>query len=172
MHLFKFSFLFPVIAGSSLAFARQADNSTATQIQPEKIAVSSANAPMATAKAKSVQYQREQEHKIAEAKRKAEASEEKKAETITIASNTNRKLQQAILSNWQAPAESAGQRSHARITLTPSGLIQSIVISDTPNQAFKDSIEKAIRRSAPFELPENPDARRESQVIYMSFHSK
>ena len=172
MHLFKFSFLFPVIAGSSLAFASPADNSTATQIQPEKIAVSSANAPMATAKAKSEQYKREQEHKIAEAKRQVEADAAKKSEAKKIASNTKKMIQQTILNNWQAPAESAGQRSHARITLTPSGLIQSIVIRDTPNQEFKDSIEKAIRRSAPFELPDNPDARRESQVIYMSFHSK
>jgi colicin import membrane protein len=172
MHVFKFSFLFSVIAGSSLAFASPADNSTATQIQPEKIAVSSTNSPMASANAYPAQYRREQEHKIAEAKRLAEATAAKDAEAKTIASPVTRAISLKILRNWQAPEKTTGQKSHTRITLTPSGSIQSIVIRNTPNQEFKDSIEKAIRSAAPFELPENPDARRESQVIYMSFHSK
>ncbi|WP_180034378.1 MULTISPECIES: TonB C-terminal domain-containing protein [unclassified Acinetobacter] len=172
MYFFKFSFLFSVIAGSSLTFATPTSIQTAAQIPPKKVAVSSANAPMSTANVDSKQYRLEKGHKIAEAKRKAEASAEKKAEAKKIASNTKKIIQQTILSNWQAPAESTGQKSHTRITLTPSGSIQSIVIRDTLNQEFKDSIEKAIRRSAPFDLPDNPDALRESRLIYMSFHSK
>ncbi len=166
MHIFKFLLLFPVMAGSALTFASPADNSTATQIQPEKIAVSSANAPMAAAKAYSEQYKRELEQKTAT----AEAS--RKSEAKRLASEAKAKIKHLIFSHWEIPADSSEQKAHARIILTPSGSIQSIVISDAPNQAFKDSIEKAIHSAAPFELPENPDAQRESRFIYMSFQSK
>lgn len=154
------------MAGSALTFASPADNSTATQIQPEKIAVSSANAPMAAAKAYSEQYKRELEQKTAT----AEAS--RKSEAKRLASEAKAKIKHLIFSHWEIPADSSEQKAHARIILTPSGSIQSIVISDAPNQAFKDSIEKAIHSAAPFELPENPDAQRESRFIYMSFQSK
>ena len=166
MHIFKFLLLFPVMAGSALTFASPADNSTASQIQPEKIAVSSANAPMAAAKAYSEQYKRELEQKTAT----AEAS--RKSEAKRLASEAKAKIKHLIFSHWEIPADSSEQKAHARIILTPSGSIQSIVISDAPNQAFKDSIEKAIHSAAPFELPENPDAQRESRFIYMSFQSK
>lgn len=172
MHFFKFSFLFSVIAGSSLTFATPTSIQTADKIQPEKIAERSSNATAAKTKSYSEQDKLQLEHKIAEAKRQAEADAAKKAEAKKIASNTKKIIQQTILSNWQAPAESTGQKAHARITLTLSGSIQSIVINDVPNSAFKKSIEKSIRRSAPFELPENPDARRESQFISISFLSK
>lgn len=167
MHIFKFLLLFPVMTGcSALTFASPADNPIATQIQPEKIAVSSANAPMAAAKAYSEQYKRELEQKTAT----AEAS--RKSEAKRLASEAKAKIKHLIFSYWEIPADSSEQKAHARIILTPSGSIQSIVISDTPNQAFKGSIEKAIHSAAPFELPENPDAQRESRFIYMSFQSK
>ena len=173
MHIFKFLLLFPVMTGcSALTFASPADNPIATQIQPEKIAVSSANAPMAAAKAYSEQYKRELERKTATAKRAATAEAYRKSEAKRLASEAKAEIKHLIFSHWEIPADSSEQKAHARIILTPSGSIQSIVISDTPNQAFKGSIEKAIHSAAPFELPENPDAQRESRFIYMSFQSK
>lgn len=172
MHLFKFFLLFPVMAGSALTFASPADNSTATQIQPDKIAASSTNSPMASAKAYSAQDRREHEQKVATAKRAATAEASHKSEAKRLASGAKTDIKHLILSHWEVPADSNEQKANARITLTSSGSIQSIAIMDAPNRAFKNSIEKAIRSSAPFKLPDNPDARRESQVIYMSFHSK
>jgi colicin import membrane protein len=172
MHIFKFLLLFPVMAGSALTFASPADNSTATQIQPEKIATTSANAPMAAAKAYSEQYKRELEQKTATAKRAATAEASRKSEAKRLASEAKAKIKHLIFSHWEVPADSSEQKANARITLTSSGSIQSIVIGDAPNSAFKNSIEKAIRRSAPFELPENLDAQRESRFIYMSFQTK
>ncbi|WP_257223684.1 TonB C-terminal domain-containing protein [Acinetobacter sp. YH12140] len=172
MHFFKFSFLFSVIAGSSLTFATPTSIQTADKIQPEKIAERSSNATAAKTKSYSEQDKLQLEHKIAEAKRQAEADAAKKAEAKKIASNTKKIIQQTILSNWQAPAESTGQKANARITLTSFGSIQSIVILGAPNRAFKKSIEKAILSSAPFDLPENQDARLESRIISMPFLSK
>ena len=160
------------MAGSALTFASPADNSTATQIQPEKIATTSANAPMAAAKAYSEQYKRELEQKTATAKRAATAEASRKSEAKRLASEAKAKIKHLIFSHWEVPADSSEQKANARITLTSSGSIQSIVIGDAPNSAFKNSIEKAIRRSAPFELPENLDAQRESRFIYMSFQTK
>ncbi|UUS61671.1 MULTISPECIES: TonB C-terminal domain-containing protein [unclassified Acinetobacter] len=168
----KFLFLFSVMAGSSSTLASPTDNPASTQIQPEKVAVSSANVPMTTAKAKSEQYKREREQTAATAKRTASAEASRKSQAKKLASGTKTEIKHLILSRWQAPADSTGQKANARITLTSFGSIQSIVILDAPNRAFKKSIEKAILSSAPFDLPENPDARRESRLIYMSFHSK
>lgn len=173
MHLLNFLLLFSVMAGcSSFCFANPTSFQSAAQNQPEKIAASSANAPMAAAKAYSEQYKRELEQKTATAKRAATAEASRKSEAKRLASEAKAEIKHLIFSHWEVPADSSEQKAHARIILTPSGSIQSIVISDAPNQAFKDSIEKAIHCAAPFELPENPDAQRESRFIYMSFQSK
>lgn len=172
MHIFKFLLLFPVMAGSALTFASPADNPTATQIQPEKIAVSSAHAPMATAKADSEQYRREKGYKIAEAKQKAEANAAKEAEAKTIASSSQREIQQKIFRSWQVPEGSAGLDARARIVLTDAGNVQSIVVMDAPNAAFKNSIEKAVRQAAPFAMPEDRDARRAARLIHIRFTAK
>ena len=169
MHIFKFLLPFPVLLVSSFAYTNNALPQNTARVQDQ---IPAAENTSAQAKSKSSEYRIKQDQQVATAKRAAEADIFRKSEAKKIASNTNRKIQQAILNNWQPPTNSTEQKARARITLTSSGSIQSILILDPTNPVFKDSIEKAILSSAPFELPENPDARRQSRLITITFLSK
>ena len=169
MHIFKFLLPFPVLMVSSFAYTNNALPQNTARVQDQ---IPAAENTSAQAKSKSSEYRVKQDQQVATAKRAAEADIFRKSEAKKIASNTNRKIQQAILNNWQPPTNSTEQKARARITLTSSGSIQSILILDPTNPVFKDSIEKAILSSAPFELPENPDARRQSRLITITFLSK
>ena len=160
---------FPVLMVSSFAYTNNALPQNTARVQDQ---IPTAENTSAQAKSKSSEYRIKQDQQVATAKRAAEADIFRKSEAKKIASNTNRKIQQAILNNWQPPTNSTEQKARARITLTSSGSIQSILILDPTNPVFKDSIEKAILSSAPFELPENPDARRQSRLITITFLSK
>ena len=112
------------------------------------------------------------ELEIATAKRAAEADAAKKAEAKKIASSSQREIQQKIFRSWQVPEGSAGLDARARIALTDTGNVQSIVVMDAPNAAFKNSIEKAVRQAAPFAMPEDRDARRAARLIHIRFAAK
>ena len=169
MHIFKFLLPFPVLLVSSFAYTNNALPQNTARVQDQ---IPAAENTSTQAKSKSSEYRIKQDQQVATAKRAAEADIFRKSEAKKIASNTNRKIQQAILNNWQPPTNSIEQKARARITLASSGSIQSILILDPTNPVFKDSIEKAILSSAPFELPENPDARRQSRLITITFLSK
>lgn len=112
------------------------------------------------------------ELKRATAKRAAEADAAKKSEVKKIASGSQREIQQKIFRSWQVPEGSAGLEARARIVLTDTGNVQSIVVMDAPNAAFKNSIEKAVRQAAPFAMPEDRDARRAARLIHIRFAAK
>lgn len=112
------------------------------------------------------------ELEIATAKRAAEADAAKKAEAKKIASSSQREIQQKIFRSWQVPKGSAGLDARARIVLTDTGNVQSIVVMDAPNAAFKNSIEKAVRQAAPFAMPEDRDARHAARLIHIRFAAK
>mgnify|MGYP000420266325 CR=1 FL=1 len=110
------------------------------------------------------------ELEIATAKRAAEADAAKKAEAKKIASTAKKDFENKIKRVWDTPTDSAGKTATARITLTESGAVRSVIVSSS-DPDMKASIEAAIRAAAPYPMPSDPDARREAQNLTSTFRS-
>lgn len=110
----------------------------------------------------------------AEAKAEAKAADEsvnKKAEARYIASSAKRDFSNKIHAAWRVPAGSTGKTASARVVLTDSGEVVSIVVSASDAEV-KKSIEQAVRSAAPYPMPSNPDARREVRTFTSSYTVK
>ena len=59
-----------------------------------------------------------------------------------------------------------------KIFLSDRGEIEQIIFLDKEEQKFKTSIEKAIWRASPFDLPSNPEARKQARKFNMKFQVK
>ncbi len=69
---------------------------------------------------------------------------------------------------WDIPNGSAGQKATARVTLSDSGAVQSVIVNSS-DADMKASVEAAVRAAAPYPMPSDPDARREARTFTSSF---
>ena len=87
-----------------------------------------------------------------------------------IASTAKRDFESKIKRAWDTPTGSTGKSATARITLTESGAVRSIIVNSS-DPDMKASIEAAVRAAAPYPMPSDPDARREAQNLTSTFKS-
>lgn len=97
-----------------------------------------------------------------------EAAATKKAEAKKIASSANRDFENKIKKAWIIPENASGQKATARVTLTDSGAVASVIVNSS-NPEIKSSLEQAIRSVAPFPMPSDPDAKAQARSFTASF---
>lgn len=69
------------------------------------------------------------------------------------------------------PLDSSGQKATARVTLTDSGGVASVIVTAS-DPDVKASVEQAVRSAAPYPMPSDPDARREAKSFTSTFTVK
>lgn len=69
------------------------------------------------------------------------------------------------------PLNSSGQRATARVKLSDSGSVISIVVNAS-DPDVKTSIEQAVRSAAPYPMPSDPEARSQARSFTASFTVK
>ena len=73
-------------------------------------------------------------------------------------------------SAWRKPAGCDGNSAKARISLTTSGQIASVVITKSSgNDDCDASIRAAIEQAAPYDMPDDPEARKLAQRLEPTF---
>ena len=95
----------------------------------------------------------------------------KKAESKKIASTAKRDFENKVRRAWDIPSGSSGQKATARVTLSDSGAVQSVIVNAS-DPDMKASVEAAVRAAAPYPMPSDPDARREARTFTSSFTAK
>lgn len=83
-----------------------------------------------------------------------------------------KQYQKKIYKLWEIPKSSTGMSASVKVFLTDTGEIEQIIFLDKEEQKFKTSIEKAIWRASPFDLPSNPEARKQARKFNMKFRVK
>lgn len=83
-----------------------------------------------------------------------------------------KQYQKKIYKLWEIPKSSTGMSASVKIFLSDRGEIEQIIFLDKEEQKFKTSIEKAIWRASPFDLPSNPEARKQAMKFNMKFQVK
>lgn len=83
-----------------------------------------------------------------------------------------KQYQKKIYKLWEIPKSSTGMSASVKVFLTDTGEIEQIIFLDKEEQKFKTSIEKAIWRASPFDLPSNPEARKQARKFNMKFQVK
>ena len=73
----------------------------------------------------------------------------RKAESKRIASTAKRDFENKIRRAWDTPVGSSGQKATARVTLSDSGSVVSVVVSAS-DPDMKASVEAAVRAAAPY----------------------
>jgi len=59
------------------------------------------------------------------------------------------------------------------VALSPSGEVLSVdVIKNSGSEAFKTSVERAVHKAAPFNMPADVTLRREMQELVITFEHK
>ncbi|WP_312602812.1 cell envelope integrity protein TolA, partial [Acinetobacter schindleri] len=112
--------------------------------------------------------QAEAEAKASAAKQAAEEAAQKKAEVKRIASTAKRDFENKIKRAWDTPTGSSGQKATARVTLSDSGSVVSVIVNAS-DPDMKASVEAAVRAAAPYPMPSDPDARREARSFTSTF---
>lgn len=80
-----------------------------------------------------------------------------------------KQYQKKIYKLWEIPTSSSGMSASVKIFLSDRGEIEQIIFLDKEEQKFKTSIEKAIWRASPFDLPSNPEARKQARKFNIKF---
>lgn len=83
-----------------------------------------------------------------------------------------KQYQKKIYKLWEIPKSSTGMSASVKVFLTDTGEIEQIIFLDKEEQKFKTSIEKAIWRASPFDLPSNPEARKQARKFNIKFQVK
>lgn len=102
---------------------------------------------------------------------KATEEANKKAESRKTASSAKRDFDNKIKRAWLVPPNSSGQKATARVTLSDSGAVTSVIVNAS-DPDVKASVEQAVRSAAPYPMPSDPDARREARSFTSSFTMK
>ncbi|MGK8804436.1 cell envelope integrity protein TolA [Acinetobacter seifertii] len=92
--------------------------------------------------------------------------------TILEAEKYKQQYQKKIFRTWDVPSFSSGMSASVKVFLTDTGQIEQIIFLDKEDPKFKSSIEKAIWRSSPFNLPSNPEVRKQARKFNIKFISK
>ena len=89
-------------------------------------------------------------------------------ENRKLASITQHEFIQKINNHWRVPLDSQGQTATARVILSNSGSVISISVNASdPN--VKASVERAIRNSAPFPMPSDPEIGELARRLFAEF---
>ena len=72
---------------------------------------------------------------------------------------------------WRMPLNSSGQRATARVNLSDSGSVTSVVVNAS-DPDVKASVEQAVRAAAPYPMPSDPEARSQARSFTASFTVK
>ncbi|PJF05694.1 cell envelope integrity protein TolA [Acinetobacter seifertii] len=91
---------------------------------------------------------------------------------ILEAEKYKQQYQKKIFRTWDVPSSSSGMSASVKVFLTDTGQIEQIIFLDKEDPKFKSSIEKAIWRSSPFNLPTNPEVRKQARKFNIKFISK
>lgn len=91
--------------------------------------------------------------------------------TILEAEKYKQQYQKKIFRTWDVPSSSSGMSASVKVFLTDTGQIEQIIFLDKEDPKFKSSIEKAIWRSSPFNLPTNPEVRKQARKFNIKFIS-
>ena len=79
-------------------------------------------------------------------------------------------FQNKMKSAWRKPAGCDGNSAKARVLLKDNGQIASIVITkSSDNDDCDASIRAAIEQAAPYDMPDDPEARKLSQRLEPTF---
>ncbi len=113
----------------------------------------------------------EEEARLSAAKKASEEAANKKSESKKIASSAKKDFEDKIRRAWNRPSGSAGQKATARVTLSDSGAVLSVVVNAS-DPDMKASIEAAVRAAAPYPMPADPDARRQAKSFSSTFISQ
>ena len=113
----------------------------------------------------------EAEARQSAAQKAKEEAANKKAESKRIASSAKRDFEKKIENAWRAPMGASGQKATARITLSDSGAVNSVIVNAS-DPDVKASVEQAVRAAAPYPMPSDPDARREARILNSTFTVK
>lgn len=89
--------------------------------------------------------------------------------TSSEAERYKKEYQLKIFKAWDVPPNSAGTSARVRVLLTDKGEINQIIFLNEVSKEFKLSIERAIKKSIPFTLPENTDIRKIARNLSISF---
>lgn len=91
--------------------------------------------------------------------------------TSSEAERYKKDYQLKIFKAWNVPPNSAGTNARVRVLLTDKGEIDQIIFLNEVPKEFKLSIERAIKKSIPFVLPENTDIRKIARNLSISFRA-
>lgn len=89
--------------------------------------------------------------------------------TSSEAERYKKQYQLKIFKAWDVPPNSAGTSARVRVLLTDKGEVNQIIFLNEVSKEFKLSIERAIKKSIPFTLPENTDVRKIARNLSISF---
>ncbi|MGU3310471.1 energy transducer TonB [Acinetobacter sp. M5A5_2a] len=89
--------------------------------------------------------------------------------TSSEAERYKKEYQLKIFKAWDVPPNSAGTSARVRVLLTDKGEVNQIIFLNEVSKEFKLSIERAIKKSIPFTLPENTDVRKIARNLSISF---
>ncbi len=88
-----------------------------------------------------------------------------------IVANAKKTFADKILNKWQIPTNALDQSISAKVTLDEKGQIKNIE-TQSHDANVKASLEKAIRASAPFDMPKDPTANKEAQQFNLNVDLK
>lgn len=89
--------------------------------------------------------------------------------TSSEAERYKKEYQLKIFKAWDVPPNSAGTSARVKVLLTDKGEVNQIIFLNEVSKEFKLSIERAIKKSIPFTLPENTDIRKIARNLSISF---
>ena len=112
-----------------------------------------------------------EEARASSAQKAKEEAANKKAEARKIASSAKRDFENKVKNAWRMPLNSSGQRATARVNLSDSGSVTSVVVNAS-DPDVKASVEQAVRAAAPYPMPSDPDARSQARSFTASFTVK
>ena len=111
------------------------------------------------------------EERASSAQKAKEEAANKKAEARKIASSAKRDFENKVKNAWRMPLNSSGQKATARVNLSESGAVTSVVVNAS-DPDVKASVEQAVRAAAPYPMPSDPDARSQARSFTASFTVK
>lgn len=94
---------------------------------------------------------------------------ENKNEASLEAEKYKKLYQQIIYKAWDVPKGSSGMSVKVRVLLNENGEPIKIIYFNEVNENFKLSIEKAIKKVSPFQLPKNDEVKLRARNLAISF---
>lgn len=94
---------------------------------------------------------------------------ENQNEVSLEAEKYKKRYQQIIYKAWDVPKGSSGASAKVRVLLNENGEPIKIIYFNEVNENFKLSIEKAIKKVSPFQLPKKDEVKLRARNLVISF---